>query len=66
MDITPQCFLCKRYYRFDEKLQRHTCEAFPQGIAADVMDNRRRHDKPIESDHGLRFVPVKGWENFWG
>ena len=31
------------------------CEAFPDGIPYEVMSGRNRHDKPIDSDNGIKF-----------
>jgi hypothetical protein len=32
-----------------------TCEAFPDGIPDDVLENRLDHRQPVSGDHGIRW-----------
>ena len=48
----PLCFLCKRYQ------DSYQCEAFPQGIPADVIASRVDHRRPLAGDQGLQFAAV--------
>ena len=47
----PQCADCA--YRDNEDLFR--CLAFPQGIPADILQNKIDHKKPYKGDHGIQF-----------
>jgi hypothetical protein len=50
----PICVYCKRFRPEDEGF---VCEAFPDGIPTDILENRADHRRPLEGDHGLRFAP---------
>jgi hypothetical protein len=34
-----------------------TCKAFPEGIDPQIVEGKKRHDEPIEGDHGLQYDP---------
>lgn len=34
-----------------------TCEAYPKGIPAPILDDTFDHRSPFAGDHGLRFKP---------
>ena len=40
-----------------EGLKTRCCEAFPNGIPADIWMGRNDHSKPYPGDHGLLFKP---------
>jgi len=50
----PQCLLCAR---FDNGFRKYNkCAAYPDGIPAEVWDNRVTHNKSYKGDGGLLFV----------
>lgn len=53
--MTPICFNCRRIRSDDEG--RLVCQAFPDGIPKSILRGEADHTKPVEGDHGLRFIP---------
>jgi hypothetical protein len=45
------CLECKHLIDLVES----TCEAFPEGIPLDILQDRVRHDASYPGDHGVRF-----------
>lgn len=52
----PECMDCARLHRAPDAT-RITCDAFPDGIPAPLIDGDRLHRKPYPGDRGLRFAP---------
>lgn len=52
---TSQCSGCEHFHR--HVTDGIACNAFPDGIPADVVLNRVSHADAIEGDHGVRFSP---------
>jgi len=50
--IISQCALCQN--KHEGKL---TCEAFPDGIPDEIIQNKKLHIEPIIGDNGIRFKP---------
>lgn len=44
-----QCVRCKHL------LSNARCAAFPEGIPADILENRHDHRRPYPGDNGIRF-----------
>lgn len=44
-----QCAMCKHYIR-DNK-----CEAYPDGIPADILTGQVSHKEPVDGDNGIQF-----------
>jgi len=38
------------------------CDAFPAGIPASIIENRRDHRKPYPGDRGILFEPRESFE----
>ena len=36
------------------------CDAYPEGIPDEILDNKVDHREPFEGDRGLRFEPIRG------
>lgn len=49
-----QCATC-RHYRSGTDLP--TCDAFPEGIPAGVLDGRISHKRHIPGDRGIKWEP---------
>lgn len=47
--IIPACASCIHHLVSD------TCQAFPNGIPADIVLGRNRHNSPVDGDHGIRY-----------
>ena len=60
-----QCGACQRLRGpfsdgAPEGLDGPWCAAFPEGIPADIFDNRVDHRNPVEGDHGLQWLARDG------
>ena len=49
--VGTRCMECLHLVDLVEGL----CQAFPDGIPKDLMQDRILHDRPYPGDHGLRF-----------
>ncbi len=49
-----QCAVCRHKHR-----GAATCDAFPQGIPADILRNERSHAEPVAGDGGLTLDPIE-------
>ena len=60
VDHFPQCFSCKH---FDlEKTNQEVkliCDAFPDGIPAQIANNKHDHTQPYRGDGGIRYEPIE-------
>lgn len=54
---TSQCLECTRYRR-GGGIRGGSCEAFPDGIPADIRFNRVLHDTQFPGDNGIMFDPA--------
>lgn len=60
---SSQCATCKHFSGViqpdgSEQTERFSCEAFPDGIAAEVILNVIDHTKPIAGDHGIHWEAI--------
>jgi hypothetical protein len=55
----PMCMACKHYHKEARDL---TCNAFPRGISAAILENRADHRKPQPGDSGIRFEMADEWK----
>ena len=37
------------------------CDAYPNGIPDEILDNEVDHREAVEGDRGLRFRPIRGF-----
>ncbi len=49
--VFPQCLVC-RHFNEDEA---YTCAAFPDGIADDILLNKRDHRNPLPGDNDIQW-----------
>lgn len=54
---TTRCLNC-RHYLFGWR-----CEAFPDGIPAEIRLGENDHSEPVEGDSGITFEPIEGAED---
>lgn len=52
----PQCWSCRHFH---DKHDKVTCDAFPNGIPADIVLNIVDHAKPYPGDKRIRFEPIE-------
>jgi hypothetical protein len=76
--VPPECQIrgCKYFnpdnFKVDIKNKRYGgCDAFPDGIPAEIWTGKNLHDKPYPGDHGVQFEPVplsfqKEWNSLRG
>lgn len=60
MLVEPKCFErgCKHFLGVagdDEETERPRCEAFPQGIPAEIAYGDELHLEPYPGDNGIQF-----------
>ena len=53
MSEAPNCIECKHFH--SKNLAGITCDAFPNGIPSDIVDNVIEHTKPYKGDNGIQF-----------
>ena len=46
------CLFCKCGFIFEENIGRHICNAFPDGMPADVLSGKIRHKNVIQGQAG--------------
>lgn len=52
------CLWCARLHRDDGPMPVDlACDAYPEGIPDEILDNTVDHREPVQGDQGLRFVP---------
>jgi hypothetical protein len=54
--MTPICLRCRRLRRENLPDGTPACDAFPEGIPAEIFDGKADHTRPFKGDRGLRFV----------
>jgi hypothetical protein len=59
MRFESYCDACQRL-----DMESNTCAAFPEGIPNVIRRGSFDHRQPYEGDGGIRFLPVKGREDF--
>lgn len=52
--FSPMCNYCKHYTAMPNSPD---CEAFPDGIPNDILDEKPPHTSPYPGDHGMLFEP---------
>jgi hypothetical protein len=59
--IWSQCVFCKHKH-----LGSGTCDAFPDGIPAEILTNDADHREYFPGDQGIRYEQSLPDNNFWG
>lgn len=54
----PLCFTCARFQGRKKGGWGWICEAFPNGIPADIVQWAHDHHEPYQGDNGLQYVPL--------
>lgn len=54
----PMCVFCRHL----KKGEDFRCDAFPDGIPSDIIENNADHRKPYPGDHGIRFEIKKDFD----
>lgn len=49
-----KCYVCK-YFISGGELEQFKCQAYPDGIPADIVLGKTNHDRPLEGDHGFQY-----------
>jgi hypothetical protein len=52
--------LCAFCTRFQPDARQPTCEAFPNGIPAEILHGGFDHRQPFEGDQGILYAPKAG------
>jgi len=42
------CLTCSNYTDFDEKIEKFTCLAYPDGIPLEIQSGKKEHDKVLK------------------
>jgi hypothetical protein len=53
MTVFPACATCARFNANDKT--KDTCEAFPEGIPAQIWEGQNDHRFPVKGDRGLTY-----------
>lgn len=63
--VVPQCCRCRHFDTSDPSGPAR-CKAFPDGdgIPAEIFLNKVDHHDPFPGDHGVRFEPAEGAEDW--
>lgn len=56
----PVCLGCAHFDQANQEAMR--CDAFPNGIPAEIANGRVVHRKPYIGDHGMRYQPRHVYE----
>jgi len=57
MTIAFQCPTCSHYWGVGQ------CDAFPEGIPAEILAGDYDHQEPYEGDNGIQFESIAEQEN---
>ncbi len=51
------CMRCKHYHPYTDPETVNTCNAYPDGIPLEILEDKVDHHKPYKGDHGIQFEP---------
>lgn len=54
------CLACKHFHRDSDTIDRHTCDAFPDGIPWPIWNGEHKHRTPYEGDRGIQYEAREG------
>lgn len=55
------CATCVHLHR--DNHSDTTCDAFPEGIPAEIIESRFDHHEPHPDDNGIQFAPITNKED---
>jgi hypothetical protein len=53
--VIPICAACDRYRSWTMENEDASCDAFPDGIPREIIEQGFDHRKPFQGDQGIRF-----------
>ena len=53
------CLDCKHFIGKIKSISIPVCEAFGNGIPAELLNNSIKHTKPYPGDNGIQFEPIE-------
>jgi len=62
MRVLPLCLMCRNLHTAERSGGPGACDAFPDGIPAEIWENEVLHLSDYPGDDGVRFEAIPGME----